>query len=159
MFEVHCLQRSLWIWSPVSRPRACGHTELRLFRNSCLSSNRGLTLPSVTPSYCWNLPLPPDRNNRREYVGSSYSGVQNVNICWISWYFRLIFSLWTTVSPEQICCQFSDFSSWAIISSRREGTESEEQWSASTINCQTSGGKKGSQFVAVNYNTTRKITW
>lgn len=90
-------------------------------RNSCSGSNRGLTFPPVTPSYCWNLPLPSDRTNKREHVGSSSSRVQNINICWFWWLFGLIFSLWTTLSPEQICCQFSDSSSRAITSSRRDG--------------------------------------
>lgn len=121
MFEVPCLQRGLWVWGPISRPKVWVIQNWGNFaRNSCLNSDRGLTFPAVTPFCCWNLPLPSDRNNKREHVGSSYSGVQNVKICWISWFVGVILSLWTTVSPEQTWCQFSDFSSWAITS-RREG--------------------------------------
>lgn len=88
-------------------------------RNSCLSSNRGLTFPPVTPSYCWNLPLPSDRNNKREHVGSSSSEASeckhmlNFMVVWFSIQF-------VNYSISRADMQFSDSASWAITSSRRE---------------------------------------
>lgn len=41
--------------------------------NSCWNNNRGLMFPPVTSSFCWKLPLPPGRNNKREHVCSSSS--------------------------------------------------------------------------------------
>lgn len=39
--------------------------------SSCLSNNRGTMFSPVTPSFCWKLPLPSGRNNKREHVRSS----------------------------------------------------------------------------------------